>query len=127
MNIKIIINEEINNFSPYEKESNNYSIDNDFNLYLNDKKIYSPDSKKDLINYLNKNNPHLINQLNLNNDDLINNTNTAYPNLITLYRGHGYNEGNNYYSRQIKHIQKYSFLIYPYLFRDFVETIIEFP
>lgn len=101
MNIKNIINEEINNFSSYENTVNNYSIDNDFNLYLNDKKIYSPDSKNDLIYYLKKNKPDLINTLNLNNqinnpshtDDSFINTNP-----IILYRGHGYNEGNNYYS-----------------------------
>lgn len=95
--ISNIINEEINKF--IYRDLNKFNIDNDFNLFYDNKKIYASDSKKDLIHYLKLNIPDLLNKFNLSSDNTSNPTTPlSDSNYITLYRGKGYNEGNNYYS-----------------------------
>lgn len=85
-NIKQFVNENI-------EDLNRYTIDDNFYLYKDGIRQFSSTSKKDLIQYLQRTKPELINKFGLEpikNDE--------YSGIITLYRGHGYNEGNNFYS-----------------------------
>lgn len=76
-----------------DSELDNFSIDDDWYLYKNGKRIYSSTSKGDLINYLTHYHPELLDKFNLSNQ-----VNKPLAGMITLYRGVGYNEGNNFYS-----------------------------
>lgn len=70
-----------------------YTIDDNFYLYKNGKSIYLSNSKADLTKYLQKTNPELLIKF-----DLVPTKEKEYSGIITLYRGVGYNEGNNFYS-----------------------------
>jgi len=70
-----------------------YEIDDNFYLYKDGIRQFSSTSKKDLIQYLQRTKPELIRKFKLEPIK-----NKIYSGIITLYRGHGYNEGNNYYS-----------------------------
>ena len=74
--------------------SDEYSIDDNFYLYQNGRRIYSSNSKKDLIHYLKHNNPELLSKLNLIEPLKVN----RLGDKLTLFRGVGYNEGGNFYS-----------------------------
>ena len=70
-----------------------YTIDDNFYLYKDNVRQFSSTSKKDLVQYLQKNNPELITKFGLYNIE-----DKEYTGIINLYRGHGHNEGNNFYS-----------------------------
>ena len=70
-----------------------YTIDDNFYLYKDNVRQFSATSKKDLIQYLQRTKPELINKFGLESIK-----DKKYSGVITLYRGHGYNEGNNFYS-----------------------------
>ena len=72
---------------------NRYSIDDNYYLYKDGIRQFSSTSKQDLIRYLRHNKPELIDKFNLKPQK-----EKEYKGVITLWRGHGYNEGNNYYS-----------------------------
>lgn len=75
--------------------TDSYTIDSNFYLYKNGKAEYYSDSKRDLIRYLKNRNPSLIGKLGLSEPDVP----MAKKNkTIILYRGVGYNSGNNFYS-----------------------------
>jgi len=80
----------------YLNESSNldsYTIDDNFYLYKDGIRQFSSTSKKDLIQYLQRTKPELLNKFNL-----LPEKDKELKGVITLYRGHGYNEGNNFYS-----------------------------
>lgn len=88
--IKTTIKEYINeNYDNLDK----YTIDDNFYLYKDGVKQFSSTSKKDLIQYLERTKPELSRKFGLKPIK-----NKEYSGIITLYRGHGYNTGNNYYS-----------------------------
>ena len=70
-----------------------YTIDDNFYLYKDNVRQFSATSKKDLIQYLQRTKPELINKFGLESIK-----DKKYSGVITLYRGHGYNEDNNFYS-----------------------------
>ncbi len=70
-----------------------YTIDDNFYLYKDGIIQLCSTSKKDLIQYLQRRKPELITKLGLEPIK-----DKKYSGIITLYRGHGYNEGNNFYS-----------------------------
>lgn len=70
-----------------------YTIDDNFYLYKDNVRQFSATSKKDLIQYLQRTKPELINKFGLEPIK-----DKKYSGVIILYRGHGYNEGNNFYS-----------------------------
>lgn len=76
------------------ENSSKYSIDDDYNLYVDGVREYASTSKKDLVQYLQKTKPDLLKTLNL---DPINKP-KELSGIITLYRGIGPSEGNNYYT-----------------------------
>jgi hypothetical protein len=76
-----------------ENSLDNYTIDDNFYLYKDGIRQYSSTSKKDLIQYLQRTKPELLIKFNLSPEKK-----EDHKNIITLYRGHGYNEGNNFYS-----------------------------
>ena len=86
-NLLKTIDEEIDDMLNLDR----YSIDDNWYLYKDGVRQYSSTSKSDLINYLKRTKPELLNKFNLNNLK-------PSKNIITLYRGIGYNTGNNYYS-----------------------------
>ena len=49
---------------------NDFRIDDLYNLYRGDKRLYAPDNKKDLVNFLSKNIPELISHLGLDSDSV---------------------------------------------------------
>ncbi len=81
---------------PLIQENNDlekYTIDDDFYLYKDGVRQFSSTSKKDLIQYLQNNKPELLDKFNLSPAKK-----NEHSGAIMLYRGHGYNEGNNFYS-----------------------------
>lgn len=93
--IKLIINkslkERLNINEDYDSDV--YTIDENYYLYKNGIRIFSSTSKKDLIQYLERTKPELLDKFNLRLEK-----NKELKGFITLYRGYGYNEGNNFYS-----------------------------
>lgn len=77
------------NYDDLEK----YTIDDNYYLYKDGVRQFSSTSKKDLIQYLQRIKPELISKFGLEQIKT-----KEYSGVITLYRGHGYSEGENYYS-----------------------------
>jgi hypothetical protein len=78
----------------YENQNlDTYTIDDNFYLYKDGIREFSSTSKGDLIKYLQRRKPELLDKFNL-----LPEKEKELKGVITLYRGHGYNEGNNFYS-----------------------------
>jgi len=91
MNLRQFIKEEVNQI--LDKELSRYTIDDNWYLYKDGNRIFSSTSKLDLINYLKNNKPELLAKFNLEVKK-----EKPLTGIITLYRGIGHNEGNNFYS-----------------------------
>jgi len=83
---------EFNNIDKAENLSD-YTIDENWYLYKNNKIQYCSNSKSDLIKYLKFNKPELLTHFNLKEK-----SKKVYKGIIKLYRGIGHNTGNNFYS-----------------------------
>lgn len=90
---KLIHNSLLKFLKENDSDLSQFSIDDDWYLYKNGKRIYSSTSKSDLINYLTRYHPELLNKFNLSGQ-----AKKSLNGMITLYRGVGHNEGNNFYS-----------------------------
>lgn len=94
-NIDKKLNDDYSEYIIFESKEDlsQYYYDDNYYLYKNNQKVYLSNSKADLIDYLKYNKPELLDYFGF-----------AAPKkkipkgYITLYRGIGYNEGNNYYS-----------------------------
>lgn len=91
MNLRQFIKEEVNQIR--DKELSRYTIDDNWYLYKDGNRIFSSTSKTDLISNLKNNKPELLKKFNLEVKK-----DKPITGIITLYRGIGHNEGNNFYS-----------------------------
>lgn len=91
--LKNFIAETIHEYMSENQDLSTYTIDDNWYLYKDGARIFSATSKNDLINYLKYKKPELLDYFNLKQ-----NKEKEFNGIITLYRGHGYNEGNNFYS-----------------------------
>lgn len=66
--VKKIIRESLHSLLQESISLDDFRIDDLYNLYRGEKRLYSPDNKKDLINFLEKNIPELISHLGLRNE-----------------------------------------------------------
>lgn len=88
------LNDDYSEHIIFESEDlSEYHYDENYYLYKNNEKVFLSNSKSDLINHLKHNKPELINYFGFKAPEK-----KTPKGIIKLYRGIGYNQGDNYYS-----------------------------